>query len=183
MRTLIIGLLGVLILGGCSLFMEATPQYFYGNYYMAGDSDCVRLRRKTETSVICYNSRDEPTGIRTALTSRDMYNYAAKKERERIALQELSNNIRETNAKINNTANQIRQSGASLEQYNNRNTPQPYNTNPLNIPSTSPTIYTEGMCQGSVIDNRCIGVILPLPGYGKKCYGPIVNGECRGAYY
>ena len=63
----------VSMLSSCS--HSASPQFIRGNYYMTGDSSCRFSRPRTDTSINCYNSDDEPTGYRNAMTDQELSMY------------------------------------------------------------------------------------------------------------
>ena len=94
--TLSISLLGILI-GLSSCGGTPGPQFFQGNYYWL-DSDCMRFRSTTATSIECFNSDHVPTGYRNAMTEQqmDMYRHNQQMEQQRtIADQERYDRRRE----------------------------------------------------------------------------------------
>ena len=168
-----------LILYGCS-----DPQlYNYnGNYYMVGDSDCKLFRESTPTSILCFKSENSPTGVRRALTNQEVYevNQRLAQEAEyyrqnNAALKQSVQN--QTNQYIQNVRPNLPNSGTINTQNNSYSAPS------TNSQAGGTPVYTAGECKGTVANNRCIGIIIPNPGYQKRCYGPIINGECKGPYY
>ena len=75
-----IGILVLLstLITGCS----ASPQFLRGHYYMTGDSNCRYSRALTDTSIECYNSDDELTGYRDAMTNQQLEMYRHKEQME-----------------------------------------------------------------------------------------------------
>jgi len=66
----------LLALVGCS----ASPQFLRGHYYMTGDSNCRSSSERTDTSINCYNSDDENTGYRDAMTDQQLQMYNNERE-------------------------------------------------------------------------------------------------------
>ena len=71
--TISISLLGILI-GLSSCGGTPGPQFFQGNYYWL-DSDCMRFRSTTATSIECFNSDKVSTGYRNAMTDQQLNMY------------------------------------------------------------------------------------------------------------
>lgn len=59
----------VVTLTGCA---SAAPNFYNGKYYMAGDSNCSRVRQHTEDTIMCINSKGEETGWREAMTDQQL---------------------------------------------------------------------------------------------------------------
>lgn len=74
-----------LSLTGC-VSMQPQPQLYNGKYYMAGDRDCVRARQTRsqfeDGEISCYNSSNQYTGTRYAMTSQDIQMWSAMKQVE-----------------------------------------------------------------------------------------------------
>jgi hypothetical protein len=87
--TILLSLFGILLsLSGCS---TGGPQFLRGNYYYTGDSNCKYSRQLTNTSITCYNSDNEVTGYRNAMTDQQlqMYRHNQQMDQQRsIANQE-----------------------------------------------------------------------------------------------
>ena len=160
-------ILSVFILNACSTFRPAQPWYYKGKYYLVGDSDCRDFDPEPDGTIICYTLSGKPTGYRAGMNDLDMQRYAQKKAQRKRAIDGLSNSFQDLANSLNSYANQVNQNNPSTYQYSPSGT----------------TMYTAGECKGSVVNSRCIGTIIPNPGYQKKCYGPIVLGECKGPYY
>ncbi|TYL48562.1 hypothetical protein [Marinomonas sp. IMCC 4694] len=79
------------VLVGCS----ASPQFLRGHYYMTGDSNCRYSRERTDTSINCYNSDDELTGYRNAMTDQQLQMYQFNKQQEEQKRQQ--NKVKNTN--------------------------------------------------------------------------------------
>ena len=69
-----------LLLGlvGCS----ASPHALRGHYYMTGDSNCMSSEARTDTSIYCYNSNGDITGIRYAMSNQELQMYQLKKQQK-----------------------------------------------------------------------------------------------------
>lgn len=71
--TIFISLFGILLsLSGC---YSASPQLLRGHYYMTGDSNCRYSRKRSDISIDCYNSDDELTVYRNAMTDQELQMY------------------------------------------------------------------------------------------------------------
>lgn len=64
---------GVLLISGCAT--TAMPNYFNGNYYMGGDSNCTQVRALSPTRVMCIDKNGTETGYRDAMTPDQMQMY------------------------------------------------------------------------------------------------------------
>ena len=63
----------VTVISGCA--SSATPNYYNGGYYMAGDDNCKIIRARTSNTINCYNSDDTLKGYRIVMSQQqlDMY--------------------------------------------------------------------------------------------------------------
>ena len=71
------------LIAGCS---TPGPQLLRGFYYWTGDSSCESSSYRTDTSINCYNSDEEATGYRNAMTNQEMqaYRYEQQKKRQEL---------------------------------------------------------------------------------------------------
>lgn len=69
----IIVVAGILFISGCAT--TAMPNYFNGNYYMAGDDTCRQVRPLSATRVMCMDASGRETGYRDAMTVEQMQMY------------------------------------------------------------------------------------------------------------
>lgn len=60
-------------LSGC--VSEATPFYANGNYYMGGDTACVRWEKAENNSITCFNGKGNMTGWRPPMSRQDVADY------------------------------------------------------------------------------------------------------------
>lgn len=58
---------------GCA--SVAKPNFYNGDYYMAGDENCARISVKSLYTINCFKADGTPTGYRRAMTQQqlDMY--------------------------------------------------------------------------------------------------------------
>lgn len=63
----------VTIISGCA--SSAKPNFYNGDYYMAGDENCARISVKALYTINCFKADGTPTGYRRAMTQQqlDMY--------------------------------------------------------------------------------------------------------------
>jgi|GEM_PF-1291486 len=59
-------LTSLILLTGCA--SAAAPNFFNGQYYMAGDSSCESVRALSDTRVMCIDKDGNDTGYRDAMT-------------------------------------------------------------------------------------------------------------------
>lgn len=175
-KIIILSILVSLVLSGCSPFGGAVPYYYNNGYYMVGDSKCPKFETRSSDSINCFNSKGKHTERRYAMGPNElqaydtvMVQYRQQQAATSASLDELLTPTPTNTLGFPNSTLQPNQTTSSYGSDYGHNSGTP--------------IYTAGECKGSVVNNRCVGVIIPKPGYTKKCYGPIVLGECRGAYY
>ncbi|MDP9414448.1 MAG: hypothetical protein M3Q08_10255 [Pseudomonadota bacterium] len=89
-------------LAACASGSGPAPNFYNGNYYLAGDSNCKRVEIFTETRIRCYNSKNQLTGYRDAMTPEAMQMYQMQ-----VAYQ-----IQQMNA----LTQQVQQTGESFRQ-------------------------------------------------------------------
>ncbi len=90
MKMILIAL--VLALSACA----AKPNFYNGNYYMSGDSNCRYMRQIGSTRVMCMDAESNDTGYRDAMTDQQLQMYQHNKHMEQMqndALQDQINNL------------------------------------------------------------------------------------------
>ena len=91
------------LIAGCS---TPGPQLLRGSYYWTGDSSCESSSYRTDTSINCYNSDEEATGYRNAMTNQEMqaYKYEQQRKQQEIsqAIKQFSEGLAELNRKTTN---------------------------------------------------------------------------------
>ena len=60
-------LLSLMLLTGCA--SAPAPNFFNGQYYMAGDASCESVRALSDTRVMCIDKDGKDTGYRDAITA------------------------------------------------------------------------------------------------------------------
>jgi hypothetical protein len=73
------------LIAGCS---TPGPQLLRGSYYWTGDGSCESSSYRTDTSINCYNSDEEATGYRNAMTNQEMQAYKYQQQRKRQELRQ-----------------------------------------------------------------------------------------------
>jgi hypothetical protein len=59
----------IVILTGCRY---AQPNFYNGRYYMAGDKNCARMKKLSDTRIMCENTDGKETGYRDAMTDQQL---------------------------------------------------------------------------------------------------------------
>lgn len=103
--------LGVLIISGCA--SSPAPNFFNGNYYMAGDSNCVQMRQLSSTRIMCIDKNGQSTGYREAMTSEQMQMYRMQMLNEQAQMEQLNRQIQQTGQSFQNSGQQILQQSQS----------------------------------------------------------------------
>ena len=67
------------IISGCA--SVATPSFYNGNYYMAGDESCARISVKALYTINCFKADGTPTGYRRAMTQQQLDMYMHNQDR------------------------------------------------------------------------------------------------------
>lgn len=96
-----------LIISGCA--STAMPNFYNGNYYMAGDSNCVRMRPLSSTRIMCINKKGADTGYRDAMTSQQMQMYQVKTVQQQMYMQELNQSMQQAGQAFQNAGERITQ--------------------------------------------------------------------------
>jgi len=123
-------ILFLFVIYGCAS-NTATIQKVGLNYYLIGDSNCVRASEITYGIIRCYNLQGEVAAQRSAMTAQDMQIYMYQKQQEELANQRAAQSIVDT---LNSVTNQINQNTALINQstQNMMNMNQNYNWSPVN---------------------------------------------------
>jgi len=79
----------------CSMY-SAKPNFVQGNYYMTGDSNCIKGNVVNSNTIKCYTSDGKMTGYRAAMTDQQVQMYM---HNENMA-------NRTTSAVLSNSSNQ-----------------------------------------------------------------------------
>ncbi len=72
------------------------PNFFNGNYYLAGDADCKRMTAETSTTVMCYNSKGEETAWRVAMSPEELQAYQIQAAHRSQQVNELTQQLQQT---------------------------------------------------------------------------------------
>ncbi|WP_296261650.1 MULTISPECIES: hypothetical protein [unclassified Pseudomonas] len=86
------------LMSGCA--SDPAPNYFNGNYYMAGDSDCARFSALTRTSIMCYNSDGEAKEYRDAMTPQQIQMWQYNQAQQNYQMQQLNQSMQQTNQSL-----------------------------------------------------------------------------------
>lgn len=69
-------LLAGLVVSGCASTSGPYPNYIAGNYYMVGDSNCVKYKvHDSGKHIACGDTKDTLTGLRYPMTAQQMQMY------------------------------------------------------------------------------------------------------------
>lgn len=96
-----------LMIAGCA--STAAPNFFNGNYYMAGDSSCVRVRQLSSTRVMCMDKKGNDTGYRDAMTYEQMQAYQLHVLNQQVQMQQITQKLQQTGQTFHNAGHQILQ--------------------------------------------------------------------------
>lgn len=81
------------ILSGCA--GTASPTFFAGNYYLAGDSDCRRFQTSTDTRIECFNSKGNFRGYRYAMNSEALRIWQAERAYNDAQIEGLTQSLKQ----------------------------------------------------------------------------------------
>lgn len=88
------------------------PSLFNGQYYMAGDRDCVRARQLNEWKIMCSDESGRETMARVSLTSSELAAYdiqqQVNQQRNRQAMSEIAESFQSGAARLNAQAQAAR---------------------------------------------------------------------------
>lgn len=86
-----------LFLAGCATTAPA-PNFLNGQYYMAGDASCVRMRNISPTRIMCANAQNQDTGYRDAMTPQQIQMYQFQVMQQQAQMQQMQQSIDYNNA-------------------------------------------------------------------------------------
>lgn len=101
----------VSLLSGCA--KTAAPNYFNGNYYMAGDETCTHFRQIDYGRIMCMNDDFVETGFRDAMSSGDMQIYQNMQANQQVQMAQLNQQLQQTGQSFQNSGQQILQQSQS----------------------------------------------------------------------
>lgn len=97
----------VFVLAGCA--RSAAPKFFNGDYYLVGDSACVKFFSNSPGRVICFDKKGNNNGYRYAMTYEQVQIYHARMLERQEQIQQLSQSLQEVGRTFNNNSQQILQ--------------------------------------------------------------------------
>lgn len=101
----------VCLLSGCA--RTAAPNYFNGNYYMAGDESCTHIRQIDYARIMCMNDDYVETGYRNAMSSSDIQMYQNMQANQQVQMAQLNQQLQQTGQSFQNSGQQIQQQSQS----------------------------------------------------------------------
>ncbi len=99
--------LACVLLAGCAT--SAAPNFFNGNYYMAGDATCKQVRALSPTRVMCIDKKGNDTGYRDALTAEQLQMYHMQMQYQQAQAQLYSQELQRSNQALQNSTQQLLQ--------------------------------------------------------------------------
>ncbi|HCM9545913.1 TPA: hypothetical protein N5O22_003014 [Enterobacter hormaechei subsp. xiangfangensis] len=100
-------------LSGCT--KQAVPNYYNGNYYMAGDESCTYIKEIGYGRVMCSNDDGIETGYRDAMTQEQMQMYQSMQINQQIQMAQLNQQLQQTGQTFQNSGQQILQQSQSYQ--------------------------------------------------------------------
>ncbi|MCD0280285.1 hypothetical protein JWH04_15335 [Xanthomonas melonis] len=100
-----------LVFSGCA--STAMPNFYNGNYYMAGDPGCVQMRALSSTRIMCVDKKGNDSGYRDAMTYEQVQIYQIQMTQQQIQMQQLSQSMQQAGQTFQNAGEQIRQQSQS----------------------------------------------------------------------
>ncbi|SNR64283.1 hypothetical protein SAMN05192560_0323 [Methylobacillus rhizosphaerae] len=95
----------VVIISGCT--SVASPHFFNGNYYMAGDPSCVRLKAVSSERAICVDKEGNHTGSRYAMTDEQMRTYQLDLINQQSQIHSINQQLNDIGQSFQNSRQQI----------------------------------------------------------------------------
>ena len=96
-----------LIISGCA--STAMPNFYNGNYYMAGDPSCVQMKALSSTRIMCADKKGADTGYRDAMTYDQLLMYRIQVAQQQAQMQEINESMRQVGQTFQNAGQQITQ--------------------------------------------------------------------------
>ena len=93
-------ILSVFFLSACA--GGPAPNYIGGKYFMAGDSDCTKVRLNNYGQLMCFNSNGELTGIRNEMSEMQVRNWNQKQAENSAAWADLGKSLSNIGKNNNN---------------------------------------------------------------------------------
>ncbi|MBB3880380.1 hypothetical protein [Sphingomonas pseudosanguinis] len=121
-------LLLLLPLATVSCSTGPAPNFFNGNYYMAGDANCKSVDAFTDTRVRCYDSKHNFTGYRDAMNVAQMQMFQAQQAYQSQQVNALTQQVQQTGETFRQAGQAIQQQGQSYTPPPVMNPSQPSNT-------------------------------------------------------
>lgn len=113
MRNVFVTVASALLLTGCAT--TAMPNFFNGNYFMAGDPSCVQMRALSSTRIMCVDKNGNEMGYRDAMTPDQLQMYQMQQAYNQQQMQILSQQLQQTNLQLQQTNQQIYQQGQQYQ--------------------------------------------------------------------
>lgn len=95
----------ILLLVGCA--RQAQPNFYEGDYYMAGDDNCRLMRVVAPQTIMCMDENGDGTEYRHALTAYDMQQYQTQQITQQIQMAQLNQQLQQTGQSFQNAGQQI----------------------------------------------------------------------------
>ncbi len=105
MKRVIIIIALAMSLVGCA--RQAMPNYINGDYYMAGDDQCLSYMALPPGQIMCRDADGMNTGIRNAMTSGDMQMYQNQQMTQQMQMAQLNQQLQQTGQSFQNAGQQI----------------------------------------------------------------------------
>ena len=151
----------MVVLTGCA--SVASPSLIDNNYYMMGDSNCVRARFISATRIMCINNDGAETGYRDAMSTQDMQMYQTQQIVQQMQAQQLNQALQNVNQSLQQTNQQLMQQNQQFV------APQVQPINPQGSYGTTTYHYSGGTWFGSNGTScRVVGQSI-LCSDGKRC--------------
>ncbi|AIX73421.1 hypothetical protein C3374_19990 [Pantoea sp. PSNIH4] len=124
-----------LLLTGCA--QEAAPNYFAGDYYMAGDNACKFMKLINTRTIMCQDANGNNTGQRRALTEYEMQMYQDRQRQHQMEMAQLNNQLQQLGNSFQQMGNSFQQQGNQIYQQS-----QSYTAPQVSSYSTQQSGYT-----------------------------------------
>lgn len=89
------------------------PNFYNGNYYMAGDPGCERMRPLSSTRIMCVDKKGNDSGYRDAMTPQQMQMYQLQMAQQQVQMQQLNQSMQQVGQTFQRAGEQIRQQSQS----------------------------------------------------------------------
>ncbi|MCB4859523.1 hypothetical protein K7W03_07900 [Sphingobium sp. PNB] len=102
-----------LALSACA--STAGPNFYSGQYYMAGDKNCKRMSNISPTRIMCYDKNGNPKGYRDAMNSQQLQMWQYQVANQRAEMEDLNNSIQQLGQSAQGWGQQFRQQGQQFQ--------------------------------------------------------------------